>query len=144
MYSQHVTALQSLRRFLLVILVVGLSGTFVELLLLKHDEDATQLVPLAVLALSLVTILWHAARPSGASATAVKVVMVLSIAAGLAGIYFHYSANREFALEGEPALAGRALWSRILEAKVPPALAPGVLVQLGLLGLAYTYRHKEQ
>ena len=33
---------------------------------------------------------------------------------------------------------------KVLEAKVPPALAPGVMIQLGLIGLAYTYRYKEQ
>jgi len=29
----------------------------------------------------------------------------------------------------------------VVEATAPPALSPGLLVQLGLLGLVYTYRH---
>jgi len=28
-----------------------------------------------------------------------------------------------------------------MTAKTPPALAPGAMIQLGLLGLVYTYRH---
>jgi len=137
------SALQGLRRFLSVILFVGMAGTLVELILLKHDEDPYQLIPLALLGLSLVTIGWHAVRPGAASARTVQAIMVLTIAAGLAGIYFHYKANREFALETDPSLKGRALWTKVLEAKAPPALAPGIMVQFGLLGLAYTYRHKE-
>ena len=65
------------------------------------------------------------------------------LAAGLAGLYFHYRANVEFQLESDPTLAGRALLMKVLEAKAPPALAPGVMIQLGLVGLAYTLRYKE-
>jgi len=65
------------------------------------------------------------------------------VAAGAAGVYFHYRANVEFQLESDPSLRGRALVWRVLQAKVPPVLAPGVMIQFGLLGLAYTYRYKE-
>ncbi len=30
-----------------------------------------------------------------------------------------------------------------MAAKTPPALAPGSMAQLGLIGLAYTYRHPD-
>ncbi len=40
----------------------------------------------------------------------------------------------------DPALSGSALWWKVLRAKAPPALAPGTMVQLGLIGLAYSYR----
>jgi hypothetical protein len=33
------------------------------------------------------------------------------------------------------------LFVKVVTAKAPPALAPGVMVQLGLLGLVYTYKH---
>ena len=58
--------------------------------------------------------------------------MLLFLAAGAAGVYYHYRANVEFQRETDPSLAGRALLWKVLQAKVPPALAPGVLVQLGL------------
>ena len=38
-------------------------------------------------------------------------------------------------------LAGMALFWAAIGAKAPPLLAPGSMVQLGLLGLAYTYKH---
>lgn len=138
------STLETLRRFLLVILVIGMAGTAVELLLLQHDEGAIQRVPLVLLGAGLMSVGWHAVHPGKASANAVRAVMVAFVAAGLAGIYFHYRANVEFQLESDPSRAGAALFWKVLAAKVPPALAPGVMMQLGLLGLAYTYRDKEQ
>jgi hypothetical protein len=138
------TTLQAVRRFLLVILLVGMGGTAIELLLLKHDEGKLQLIPLVLLGLGLAVVVWHAVRPGRVSAGMVRTTMVALAAAGVAGVYLHYGANREFQLEGDPSLSGRALLMKVLEAKVPPALAPGVMVQLGLIGLAYTYRYKEQ
>jgi hypothetical protein len=133
-----------LRRFLLVILTIGMAGTVVELLLLKHDEDAIQRVPLVLLGAGLASVLWHAVRPGTTSARVVRMVMTAFVAAGLAGVYYHYRANVEFQLETDPSLAGAALLRKVLAAKAPPALAPGVMIQFGLLGLAYTYRDKER
>jgi hypothetical protein len=138
------STLQIVRRFLLVILLTGMTGTAVELVLLEHDEGAIQLIPLALLALGLASVAWHAIRPAAASGRAVRIVMAAFVIAGFTGIYFHYRANVEFQLETDPALAGAALFWRVLAAKVPPALAPAVMTQLGLVGLAYTYRDKEQ
>lgn len=133
-----------LRRVLAGILLLGMSGTFVELLLLQHDEDALQFVPLVLLAVGIAAVAWHAWTDSMFAAVVVRGLMALFLASGLAGVYFHYSANVEFQREGDPTLGGAELVRRVLQAKVPPALAPGVMVQLGLIGLAYTYRSKEQ
>jgi hypothetical protein len=58
----------------------------------------------------------------------------------LVGLYLHYRGNVEFALERDPSLSGaRLLWKALRGAT--PALAPGALSQLGLLGLLYTYGH---
>jgi hypothetical protein len=138
------STLQILRRFLLVILTIGMAGTAVELLLLNHDEGAIQLVPLVLLGAGLASVAWHAARPGTASVLAVRLVMVAFIAAGIAGLYFHYRANVEFQLETDSSLAGAALVWKVLAAKAPPALAPAIMMQFGLLGLAYTYRDKER
>jgi hypothetical protein len=138
------TPIQAVRRFLGVILFLGMSGTAVELLLLKHDEDWIQLIPLVLLAAGLVAVIAHVLRPSAGTAGAIQVTMAAFVAAGVAGLYFHYRANVEFQLESDSSLAGRALLMKALQAKTPPALAPGVMVQLGLLGLAYTFRHKER
>lgn len=133
-----------LRRLLGAVLLLGMAGTFVELILLQHDEDSLQLVPLVLLGAGIVSVGWHARARSVPSALLVRGLMLLFIAGGLAGVYYHFAANVEFQRETDPALRGRALVWQALEAKVPPALAPGVLVQLGLVGLVYTYRYKER
>ena len=73
-------------------------------------------------------------RLGGASDRAVRVLMVLFIAAGVPASTITSAANVEFQRETDPALRGRALLMEALEAKVPPALAPGVMLQLGLVG----------
>lgn len=133
------TTLQVVRRLLLAILAIGMAGTLTELLFLKHYEDSIQWIPLGLLGLGLVTIAWHILRPSRASLLAIQLVMGLFLAAGLAGVYFHFRANLQYQREFDATLHGRALLWQALRAKVPPALAPGVLMQFGLIGLAYTY-----
>ena len=73
--------------------------------------------------------------------TAMRILMVLFVAAGFLGIALHYLGNREFQLEMDPALAGWPLFVKIVTAKAPPALAPASMVMMGLLGLIYTYQH---
>ena len=138
------TTLAAVRRILAVILLIGMTGTSLELLLLKHDEDFWQLVPLVLLGAGVVVVLWRMLSGSQSSAMVLRVLMILFLASGATGIYLHYDANVEFQRETDPSLSGRALLWSVLQAKVPPALAPGVMVQLALVGLAYTYRHKEQ
>jgi len=136
------TTLQGLRRILLAVLVIGLTGTGAELLLLDHVEDRIQLVPLVAIGVGLAALGWHVVRPSRASLLAVQVAMSVFLAAGLAGIFFHVRANLEFQREFDPTLRGGDLLWQAIRSKVPPALAPGVLVQFALIGLAYTYRQR--
>jgi multisubunit Na+/H+ antiporter MnhB subunit len=133
--------LRTLRRLLLGILMLGVAGTSVELILLKHLDGALQLIPLAMLAAAFVTCVWHAIRRTSRSVRVLRVLMLLFVVAGGFGIVLHYRANVEYQLESDPGLKGRALMGKVLAAKSPPALAPGVMAQLGLLGLAYVYRH---
>ena len=137
------TTLAAVRRILAAILLLGMTGTFAELLLLKHDEDTWQLVPLVLLGAGVVVVGWRMITGSTTSALVLRALMLLFLGAGATGIYLHYAANVEFQRETDPTLGGRALLWSVLQAKVPPALAPGVMVQLALVGLAYTYRHKE-
>ena len=132
------TVMTTIRRMLAGILLLGMSGTFIELLLLGHDEDRIQLIPLVALGAGVLVVCWHAAAASLLTARIVRGVMLVFLVAGVAGVYYHYSANVEFQRESDPSLAGRELLWSVLRAKVP--LAPGVMVQLGLLGLVYTYR----
>jgi hypothetical protein len=67
--------------------------------------------------------------------------MVLFVVAGALGVYYHYVANVDFQREVDPSVQGMALFWKAMSAKTPPALAPGAMAQLGLIGLAYTFRH---
>lgn len=139
--AEHDGGLGGLRRFLLLILLLGMAGMATELLVLKHDEEPTQLIPLILLGLGFAVTLWHAVHQGPSSLTALQIVMVLFVASGLLGMYLHFGANVEFQREMDPSITGMALFWKAVAAKTPPALAPGSMSQLGLLGLAYTYRH---
>ncbi|HJU64700.1 MAG TPA: hypothetical protein VJ596_03445 [Gemmatimonadaceae bacterium] len=129
-----------LRAALLVILVIGLVGTGVELLLLEHTEDLWQWAPLILIALSLLILAWHAIRRGPKTIRALQIVMVLCVVSGLVGVLLHYQGNVEFELEMYPSLTGIELFRQAMSGATP-ALAPGTMLHLGLLGLAYTYRH---
>ena len=112
--------LQTVRRALLALLVVFMLGTGLDLMLLDHHEDAWQLVPLALLAAGLVVSAW-ALRGRAGAITAMRILMVLFVAAGFLGITLHYLGNREFQLEMDPAAAGWPLFVKVVTAKSPPA-----------------------
>src|SRR4051812_14484542 len=114
--TDDAVTLGAIRRLLLAILLIGMIGTAVELLLLDHDEDATQLIPLILLAAGTAAVLWNAAGRRRVSAIAVQVVMALFVVSGFLGLYFHYGANVEFQHEIDPALSGTALWWKVLRA----------------------------
>jgi hypothetical protein len=130
-----------LRRLLLALLAFGLAGTGTELLLLGHYEDPWQLVPLGLVALALGAIAAHAMSGDARSVQALRFVMVLLIVAAAAGILLHYRGNLAFQVDMDPTATKWALFKKVVRAKAPPALAPGALAQMGLLGLIYTYRH---
>ena len=129
-----------LRKMLLAVFLLGALGTGVELVLLEHYAEIFQLVPLAmILAAVVVLAMWFV---SGAPAVlrVFQVSMFLFLLAGLVGIYLHYNSNVEFELEMDPSATGWPLiWASLTGAM--PALAPGTMVQLGLVGLLYAYRH---
>lgn len=129
------------RRLLLLILTLGMLGTAADLLLIDHYEDGWQAPPLILIAVALVVVAAVAMRATWVGLTVLRVVMALFIASGGLGVMLHYNTNSEFQLEMDPGLRGWPLAVKVLTAKAPPALAPGVMVQLGLLGLLYTYRH---
>ena len=129
-----------MRRLLLALVAFTAVGLVPELLLLKHYDSVWQLIPFAVLAAILVTTVLAWRRPTRRSLAAFRVVMWLSIAAGVAGVVLHAKGNWEWALERDDTLHGWPLIWKILRGATP-LLAPAAMAQLGLLGLLYTYRH---
>jgi hypothetical protein len=133
--------LARIRALLLVVVMVGTAGTLTELVLLSHYEDAYQMAPLALLAASLAAALLHAIHPSAGTVRVLQGAMTLCVAAAAAGMAFHFNGAAEFQLEIDPSLSWRQLFGKVVRAHAPPLLAPGSLLQLGLIGLIYTYRH---
>ena len=134
--SEAILAL--VRRALAFILVVAMVGILVELLLIEHFEDVWQLVPVALLGLGLGALAWHAWAPGAASARVWRTVMGLFVVAGFIGFYMHYSGNVEFELEQSP---NATRWVLFREAMMgaTPALAPGAMIQIGLIGWLYGF-----
>jgi hypothetical protein len=128
------------RTALAAILVLGLLGSAAELWLIEHHEDETQLVPFVAIGATLAALLWHLVAPGRFSRRALQAAMCGLIAVGAAGVVFHVRGSAEFQREMDSSLAGWPLWWKTLKAKAPPALAPGMLAQLGLLGLVYAAR----
>jgi hypothetical protein len=129
------------RRILLAILIAGIAGISLELWLMAHTEDVYQLIPLWLAVLGAIAIATVALRPSSATVRLFQAVMALFLISGVAGMYLHFQVNMEFQQEMDPALSGLPLYQKAILAKSPPALAPGAMIQLGLIGLAYTFRH---
>lgn len=117
----------------------GMGGLLAELALIAHYEDLPQQIPIALLAAGLVTVALDFGFARGWTQLLVQLTMVLLLAAGALGIYFHFYGSREFQLEMDPQMRGANLVWHVLRAKSPPTLAPGSMVQLGILGLGYAY-----
>jgi hypothetical protein len=139
-FSTEPPVMTTMRRTMLALLVIFMLGTGVDLMLLDHHEGPGQLIPLILLALGLFVAAWTLGGRA-AAITTMRVLMVLFVAAGGLGIALHYLGNREFQQEMDPSLAGWPLFVKIITAKAPPALAPAAMIQMGLLGLLYTYKH---
>lgn len=123
-----------------MLVLVGAAGLLAELLLLDHFEAFWQWLPLVLLAAVLPAgvVLWR--RPGRNSVRVFQGLMVLCIAASLAGLVLHLRGNTEFELEMDGGITGYLLAWRALRGATP-ALAPGAMAQLGVLGLILTYRH---
>ena len=128
------------RRALLAILVLGIVGTGVELLLLKHTDGFWQIAPLVLMGLALLVLAAHALVPSPSTIRALQAIMGIFLLSGAAGVLLHYRGNAEWELERMASLSGFDLFRHAIMGATP-TLAPGTMAQLGLVGLLYTYRH---
>lgn len=130
-----------MRALLLAVVSVGVLGTLTDLLLLAHYADAFQLIPTVLLVVCLVIIAWHTSRPSATTVRLFQGAMLLLMAAGTAGVAFHFNGAAAFQLEIDPSLTRSALFAKVIRVHAPPLLAPASLVQVALVGLIHTYQH---
>ncbi|HEX6627143.1 MAG TPA: hypothetical protein VF105_04235 [Gemmatimonadaceae bacterium] len=130
----------SLRQLVLALVFIGMVGLEVELALLRHAESFSQWIPHILLLVGLIVTVLVYLRPAHGTFRVFQTLMWMFVVAGLLGVFFHLKGNVEFALERDPSLGGAKLIWKVLRGATP-ALAPGALSQLGLLGLLYAYRH---
>ncbi|MCH7564672.1 MAG: hypothetical protein IH968_12705 [Gemmatimonadetes bacterium] len=128
------------RRLALYLLLFGMTGMAAELLLLGHFEDAWQWTPIALLGVGLPLGGAVRFRPSRITVVGLRTLMLGYLIAGGIGLYLHLKSNIEFELELHPSMVGWELITETLSGAMP-ALAPGAMAQLGLLGLLVCFRH---
>ena len=142
MSAQQQETSQTIRRMLVVIFLLGAMGTAAELILIEHTEDSWQWAPLILLGAGVAGLVCHAAVKAPSTIRIFQITMVLYILSGIIGVGLHFQAKVEFKLEVNPALEGMELVLEAMKrATLPPILAPGVMIHLGLVGLAFTFRH---
>jgi hypothetical protein len=128
------------RSLLLGLVLFGAAGLIAELFLMEHYDSWTQILPLAVLGWGLAVGASLAYRPTRRRVRVFQAVMGIAVLTGLVGLWLHYRGNAAFELEIAPsAKAFDLVWGALRGAT--PILAPGALVQLGLLGIIWSYHH---
>ncbi|MEO7999179.1 MAG: hypothetical protein ABI852_17135 [Gemmatimonadaceae bacterium] len=132
------TALTLVHRALRWVFLVGLVGLEVELFLLKHTDGVWQVVPLVLLGGGLAVLAWYAATRSMLSARTLQGMMWLYVASGFAGTLLHFKGNVAYEKESNPGLSARELYRGAVQGSTP-TLAPGAMIQLGLLGLIVVF-----
>lgn len=125
---------------ILGLVVFGIVGLIPELLLLGHVDSFWQWAPIAALGAGLVAAGAVALRPAPATLRTFQAMMALFVVLGAVGFGLHFRGNLELEREIDPSARGARLWYGALSGATP-ALAPGALAQLGLLGLVYAWRH---
>lgn len=130
-----------IRRLLMALAAFGLIGIATELVFLEHYEDAPMFIPLATVALALVALAVHAVTGTASTLWLLRIAMLVLVVSGGVGVVLHYRGSLEFQVDMDPTLSASQLFWKVMHMKAPPTLAPGVLAQMGLLGLLSTYRH---
>ena len=130
----------TLRQLVFGLIVFGMAGLLVELVLLEHYDGWRQWIPLVLLGLGLIDVAIVFRNTTPRTLKGFRILMALYIVIGGFGLWFHLAGNMEFALERDATLSGLRLLLKSVHGGTP-ILAPGALTQLGLLGLAYAFRH---
>ena len=115
------------------IFILGVLGTFLELLLLDHTEDFWQLIPLILLGLGLISFLVGSFTRIPSKWEFFRVIMIIFLISGVYGFWLHYETNVEFETEMYPGLKGFELFAKSMKGATP-SLAPGAMIMLAFIG----------
>ena len=129
-----------LRAMQFAIATAGFAGVIAELVLHEHWAEPWQVVPFFLCGAGIAEIAAFAARPGGATARVLRVVMLIAAVGAVAGIVQHLQGNMAFEREIFPESPVSELLGDALRG-VAPLLAPGGIALGALLAVAATHRH---
>jgi len=115
-------------RMALLIFLFLHGGLILELILIGHLESFWQLIPLISLGLGLVSLFLYSK-----SLLLVKICYLITIMSGVLGVFLHLKSNWEFEQEMYVGIGIADLIIRSFSGALP-ALAPGTLIPIGLMG----------
>ena len=131
------------KQLIIAALLFMMVGTALELYLLGHYEDTLQLIPIICIGASIITLILLFFRRTKWTIGLYKLVLGLSALSGFYGTYLHLQANYEFEVEMKPTVKGWELFVESLSGALP-ALAPGSMIVLALIGYSYLILLKKQ
>ncbi|MEO0507385.1 MAG: hypothetical protein AAF090_14615 [Bacteroidota bacterium] len=132
-----------LKRTLFITLLFIAIGTVMELYLLEHYEDRLQLIPIVCIALLLVLVIVLRFQKSKGLEWIYKLVLLLTSASGVYGVFLHLNANYEFEQGMRPSAKAWDLFVESLSGALP-TLAPASMIVLALIGYSYLTLLKQQ
>ena len=133
--------LRGVRLLILVAISAALIVTEAELLFVRHTgTNNGQVIAVVLVGLGLITVTCHAILRNTSSIVVFRFTMYLFLIFGIDGFLTHYHRAVQAALKSQPTLVGMPLLHATLSGKIP-LLAPGMLIEIGLLGLIYTFQH---
>lgn len=141
--------IELLRRALLALGALGVVGTAVELVMLRHWKTGTQMIPWFILALVVISIGLIAVRPTRLTVRAAQALTVVITLGGLFGMKEHVEANfnagpldRVYGPTWDSLSTTSQWWKAFTHTVGPsPTLAPGVLIQAALCVALATLHH---
>jgi len=125
------------RIWLLITIIFMAFGTVTELFLIGHYEDNWQIVPIILIAATLVNALIVSATDKSVFKISFKTLLVACLVSGVIGSYFHMQANMEFESEMHPTQPYFATFTESLSGALP-ILAPGSMIVFALIGYIYS------
>ena len=138
-----------LRRALIAVGAIGITGTSLDLVMERHWDNLEQLIPWPALAALAVAVALIAVRPSASRLRIARVLCLAVCLLALVGVWRHVTANYEaapldfrFAARWDAISEPVRWWLAATKTVGPsPPLAPGVLAQAALALLAAAHRH---
>jgi hypothetical protein len=137
--SSRTESTSLLRPLILVIMGIGTLGILGELLLLEHYKFDSQWIAVMLTLLTGVCTVILGFNPNARVMRVVQLALLLVVLGSAFGVLEHVKTNYDRMENGSNVSSLSPIW-QALKGRAP-ALAPGALAQLGLLGLLFMYKH---